>query len=63
MKKLILHNDKIIYKEVFIRCCPFSALELHDGVVTAGSGCRLCGACVRKAKNGECEMVEDSDEK
>ena len=59
MKKLVLHNDKIIYKEVFIRCCPFSALKLHEGIVSVDENCRLCGTCVRKAKNGECEIVEE----
>lgn len=58
MKKLVIHNDNIIYKEVFIRCCPFSALEIKDGVVVTNSNCRVCGACVRKAKNNECEIAE-----
>lgn len=59
MKRLILHNENIIYKEVFIRCCPFSALEIRDGTVVANEKCRLCGACVRKAKHGECELIDE----
>ena len=58
MKKLIIHNENIIYKEVFIKCCPFSALEIKNGSVVATSDCRLCGSCVYKAKNNECEMEE-----
>ena len=58
MKKLIIHNENIIYTEVFIRCCPFSAMEIKDGQVVAGSKCRLCGACAYKARNGECEIVK-----
>lgn len=59
MKKLIIRNDIIIYKEVFIRCCPFNALEIRDGLVCANEKCRLCGACVNKAKNNECEIIEE----
>lgn len=59
MKKLIIYNENIVYKEVFVRCCPFSALEIKDGIVVTNSNCRLCGACARKAKNNECELVEE----
>ena len=55
--RLVIHNDKIPYKEVFIRCCPFSALAIRDGLVVTTPACRLCGACVRRARNGECEMI------
>lgn len=58
MKKLIIHNENIIYKEVFIRCCPFSALEIEKGEVVVTSNCRLCGSCVYKAKNNECEITD-----
>lgn len=61
VKKLVIHNENIIYKEVFIRCCPFSALKISDGLVIAGDECRLCGACAKKAKNGECEIVDTDD--
>ncbi|MBO4344082.1 MAG: hypothetical protein IKX77_01810 [Clostridia bacterium] len=61
MKKLVIRNDNIIYKEVFIRCCPFDALEIKDGEVVANENCRLCGACARKAKNSECDIVDDTD--
>ena len=62
VKKLIINNDNIIYKEVFIRCCPFSALEIREGAVVANENCRLCGSCVKKAKQNECYMVETEDE-
>ena len=60
--RLLIHNERIPYTEVFIRCCPFSALVIRDGRVEATAACRLCGVCVRKAKNGECEMVGNDSE-
>lgn len=61
MKKLVIHNENIIYKEVFVKCCPFSALELTDGAVRVNEKCRLCGACVRKSKQNECEITDDGN--
>ena len=62
MKQLIIHNENIVYKEVFVRCCPFDALQIKDGIVYADEKCRLCGACVRKAKYNECEIAEVSQQ-
>ena len=61
MKKLVINNDNIIYKEVFIRCCPFDALEIKDEKVFANAKCRLCGACVKKSRNNECVLVDTDD--
>lgn len=58
MKKLLIHQEKIIDKEAFLKICPFNALEIINGEVRINAGCRMCGLCVKKSENGEAEFVE-----
>lgn len=62
MGKLVIHNEKIVNKEAFIQCCPFSAMEIDaKGQVNINAACKMCRVCVKKAQNGEVEFV-DGDE-
>jgi len=58
MKKLLIHQDKIADKDVFLKICPFCALEIVNGEVAVNAGCRMCGLCVKKSQNGEIEYIE-----
>lgn len=60
MAKLILHQEKILQKEEFLKLCPFGAFELYDGIVAVSAACKMCGVCVKRAKNGELEYIEDN---
>ena len=58
MKKLIIHNDKIVNIKAFTELCPFNALEYIGGKVEITAGCRMCGVCVKKCDKGEAEYIE-----
>lgn len=59
MSGLKIYNEKITDREAFIKTCPFGALELAGDRVVANGACRVCGVCVKRAKNGEAEIVTD----
>lgn len=59
MSGLLIHNEKIIDREAFVKSCPFGALEIQGDKVVATSACRVCGVCVKRAQNGETEIVTE----
>jgi len=59
MSGLRIYNDKIRDKEAFTSLCPFGALTVENGEVKPTAACRLCGVCVKRAENGEVEIVKE----
>ena len=59
MSGLLIHNEKITDREAFVKSCPFGALEIQGDKVVATSACRVCGVCVKRAQNGEAEIVTE----
>nr|WP_306811782.1 electron transfer flavoprotein subunit alpha/FixB family protein [Paraclostridium bifermentans] len=39
--------------------CPFGAIELNDGKLEIGAGCKMCKICVKTGPKGVFEFVED----
>jgi Electron transfer flavoprotein, alpha subunit len=60
MGKLIIHQEKITDIEAFIKVCPFLAFDLLDGKLSINAACKMCKACLKKAKNGEVTYIEDT---
>ena len=60
MKKLVIHNEKISDPAELAKVCPFGALEVTDGKLSANSACRMCGVCAKRAKLGEIEIIEEN---
>ena len=40
--------------------CPFSAIEVVDGIAVVGDNCTLCGACVEICEVEALEIEESS---
>ncbi|MBQ6473480.1 MAG: electron transfer flavoprotein subunit alpha/FixB family protein [Victivallales bacterium] len=58
MAYIHIHQELVQDAEALAALCPFHAIELHDGKLSIGAGCRFCRLCIRKG-NGVFEFVED----
>lgn len=63
MAKIIINQDKAKEVEKVLDICPFGAIELNDGKLEIGAGCKMCKLCVRTGPKGVFEFIEDEVEK
>lgn len=59
MGKLIFNADKIKDMDAFLKLCPFGALTVEDGKVSATAACKMCKLCVKNGDDGAAVFVED----
>lgn len=59
MAKIVINQDKVTEMKKVLDICPFSAIELNDGKLEIGAGCKMCKICVKTGPKGVFEFVED----
>ena len=59
MAKIVINQDKVKDIQKVLDICPFGAIELNDGKLEIGVGCKMCKLCVRTGPEGVFEFVED----
>ena len=59
MAKIVINQDKVKDIQKVLDICPFGAIELNDGKLEIGAGCKMCKLCVRTGPEGVFEFVED----
>lgn len=59
MAKIVINQDKVTEMKKVLDICPFGAIELNDGKLEIGAGCKMCKICVKTGPKGVFEFVED----
>lgn len=59
MGKIVINQDNVIEMKKVLDICPFGAIELNDGKLEIGAGCKMCKLCVKTGPKGVFEFVED----
>ena len=59
MGKLIFNSEKIKDMDAFLKLCPFGALVVENGKVSANAACKMCKLCVKNGPDGAAVFVED----
>lgn len=59
MAKIVINQDKVTEIKKVLDICPFGAIELNDGKLEIGAGCKMCKICVKTGPKGVFEFVED----
>ncbi len=59
MPSIRIHQEKATDKAEIPSICPFGAIELSNGILSIGAGCRMCRQCVRR-RGDVFEFVDDS---
>lgn len=59
MAKIVINEDKVTEMKKVLDICPFGAIELNDGKLEIGAGCKMCKICVKTGPKGVFEFVED----
>lgn len=59
MAKIVINQDKVAEMKKVLDICPFGAIELNDGKLEIGAGCKMCKICVKTGPKGVFEFVED----
>ncbi|WP_297629883.1 FAD-binding protein [uncultured Clostridium sp.] len=62
MAKLVVNQDKITNVEELMKICSFGAMEVVDGKLEIGAGCKMCRLCVKKGPQGAVEYIEEKVE-
>jgi electron transfer flavoprotein alpha subunit len=57
--KIVINQDKVTEMKKVLDICPFGAIELNDGKLEIGAGCKMCKICVKTGPKGVFEFVED----
>ncbi len=57
MTEIIVHQEKITDPGAVAALCPFGAIEVRDGQVRIGAGCKMCRLCVKQGPPGAFELV------
>ena len=58
MQKLTVKEDICTCCDSCAEACPFSAIEIEEGIVTVLENCRLCGVCVEVCPVGALTLEE-----
>ncbi|SCZ00756.1 electron transfer flavoprotein subunit alpha/FixB family protein [Alkaliphilus peptidifermentans] len=59
MSGIVVNQDKIKDVDLAIGLCPFSAIEVKNGVVEINAACKMCMICVKKGPEGAFIFQED----
>lgn len=59
MAKIVINQDEVTEMKKVLDICPFGAIELNDGKLEIGAGCKMCKICVKTGPKGVFEFVED----
>lgn len=62
MAEIIIHQEKISDAASVLSLCPFSAIDLDNGILSINPACRMCRICVKKGPAGAFELVEKAAE-
>jgi electron transfer flavoprotein alpha subunit len=57
--KIVINQDKVKDIKKVLDICPFGAIEINNGKLEIGAGCKMCKVCVRTGPEGIFEFVED----
>ncbi|EPZ54863.1 electron transfer flavoalpha subunit domain protein [[Clostridium] sordellii ATCC 9714] len=63
MAKIVINQDKAKDIQKILDICPFGAIELNNGKLEIGAGCKMCKLCVKTGPKGVFEFVEDEVKK
>ncbi|EQK43331.1 electron transfer flavoFAD-binding domain protein [[Clostridium] bifermentans ATCC 638] len=59
MAKIVINQDEVTEMKKVLDICPFGAIELNNGKLEIGAGCKMCKICVKTGPKGVFEFVED----
>lgn len=63
MGKLVFNSEKIQDMDAFLKLCPFGALSVEGGKVSANAACKMCKLCVKNGPDGAAVFVEEEVKK
>ncbi|MGL5755951.1 MAG: FAD-binding protein [Paraclostridium sp.] len=59
MAKIVINQDNVKDIQTVLDICPFGAIEINNGKLEIGAGCKMCKLCVKTGPKGVFEFVED----